>query len=156
VPCRFGKPAPLCLFFSLLLEFIRSLPLLPYQLVGNPHQFDVMVMPNLYGNIVSNIGAGLIGGPGVAGGANIGHDIALFEPGARHVARDIQGQNLANPTAMITSATMMLRHLGLHSQADSIDGAVLRVMAEGRVRTREMGGTSSTTDFTLATIAELN
>jgi len=125
------------------------------QLVNNPHQFDVMVMPNLYGNIVSNIGAGLIGGPGVAGGANIGHEIALFEPGARHVARDIQGQNLANPTAMIFSATMMLRHLGLHSHADTIDGALYRVYKEGKVRTRCMAGTSTTTDFTLAVIAEL-
>jgi len=125
------------------------------QLVSNPHQFDVMVMPNLYGNIVSNIGAGLVGGPGVAGGANIGYDIALYEPGARHVARDIQGQNLANPTAMITSATMMLRHMGLHSHADSIDGAVLRVNKEGQVRTRDIDGTSTTTDMTLAIIAEL-
>jgi len=124
-------------------------------MVANPQQFDVMVMPNLYGNIVSNIGAGLIGGPGVAAGANIGHEIALFEPGARHVARDIQGQNLANPTAMIMSATLMLRHLGLNSHADTIDSAIHRVIKEGLVKTRCMGGTSTTTDFTLAVIAEL-
>jgi len=125
-------------------------------MVSNPHQFDVMVTPNLYGTVVSNIGAGLIGGPGVAGGVNTGHDITLFEPGARHVARDIQGQNLGNPTAMINSAVMMLHHMGLHSYADSIEGAVHRVVKEGRVRTNCMGGTSTTTDMTLAIIAELN
>ena len=82
------------------------------QLVAKPHQFDVMVMPNLYGNIVSNIGAALVGGPGVVPGANIGRDVALFEQGCRHVGKDIQGRGIANPTAMILSATMMLRHLG--------------------------------------------
>jgi len=125
------------------------------QLVAKPNQFDVMVMPNLYGNIVSNIGAGLIGGPGVAPGANIGSEIALFEPGARHVALDIQGRNLANPTAMIMSATMMLRHMGLHSHANIIEGAVINVIREGKVRTTDMGGSSTTTDFTLAVIADL-
>ncbi|KCV68114.1 isocitrate dehydrogenase (NAD+) [Fonticula alba] len=125
------------------------------QIVAKPHQFDVMVMPNLYGNIISNIGAGLIGGPGVCAGANIGTDIALFEPGARHVARDIQGRNLANPIAMLTSATMMLRHIGLSSYADNIDNAIYKVVADGKIRTRCMGGNSSSTDFVLGLIAEL-
>lgn len=98
------------------------------QLVARPGQFDVMVMPNLYGAIISNIGAALVGGPGVVPGCNVGtvsrktccastsltadQDYALFEPGCRHVASDIMGTNRANPTAMILSATMMLRHLG--------------------------------------------
>lgn len=69
-------------------------------------------MPNLYGAIVSNIGAALVGGPGIVPGCNIGRDYALFEPGCRHVAKDIKGANKANPAAMILSATMMLRHLG--------------------------------------------
>src|ERR1700761_8463769 len=82
------------------------------QLVAKPKQFDVMVMPNLYGAIVSNIGAALVGGPGIVPGCNIGRDYAVFEPGCRHVAKDIMGTNKANPAAMILSATMMLRHLG--------------------------------------------
>ena len=100
------------------------------QLVARPTQFDVMVMPNLYGAIVSNIGAALVGGPGIVPGCNVGRvslvllldssmslilsvqEYALFEPGCRHVAKDIMGTNRANPAAMILSATMMLRHLG--------------------------------------------
>lgn len=99
------------------------------QLVARPEQFDVMVMPNLYGAIVSNIGAALVGGPGIVPGCNVGRvsiiplclpsvfdvsqkEYALFEPGCRHVASDIMGTNRANPAAMILSATMMLRHLG--------------------------------------------
>ena len=125
------------------------------QLVGRPQQFDVMVMPNLYGNIVTNIGAGLIGGPGVAAGINIGNDVALFEPGARHVAMDIMGRNVGNPTAMLLSATLMLRHMNLLSLAEKIDSAIYKVIADGKVRTCDMGGKASTTDFTLAVIAEL-
>lgn len=77
------------------------------QLVNRPQQFDVMVMPNLYGSIVSNIGAALVGGPGIVPGANIGREYALFEPGCRHVAKDIQGQDVANPAAMVLSSTMV-------------------------------------------------
>jgi isocitrate dehydrogenase (NAD+) len=107
------------------------------QLVAKPGQFDVMVMPNLYGAIISNIGAALVGGPGIVPGCNIGRvrraftspfhralifvqDYALFEPGCRHVASDIMGTNRANPTAMILSAAMMLRHLGYVFQHDNI------------------------------------
>lgn len=82
------------------------------QLVARPQQFDVMVMPNLYGAIVSNIGAALVGGPGIVPGCNVGREHALFEPGCRHVAKDIMGTNRANPAAMVMSSTMMLRHLG--------------------------------------------
>jgi isocitrate dehydrogenase (NAD+) len=118
------------------------------QLVSKPQQFDVMVMPNLYGNIVSNIGAALVGGPGVVPGCNIGREYAVFEPGCRHVGKDIMGTNAANPAAMILSATMMLRHLGLEGQANTIAEAVYSVLAEGKVRTADMGGSSKTSDFT--------
>ncbi|GAA5912852.1 hypothetical protein JCM5296_001035 [Sporobolomyces johnsonii] len=120
------------------------------QLVNRPQQFDVMVMPNLYGSIVSNIGAALVGGPGIVPGANIGREFALFEPGCRHVAQDIAGQDVANPAAMVLSATMMLRHLGLDHHANQIASAVYKVIADGQIRTPDMGGNSRTTDFTQA------
>lgn len=125
------------------------------QLVGRPQQFDVMVMPNLYGNIVTNIGAALVGGPGTVPGANIGREYALYEPGCRHVAKDIMGTNKANPTAMILSSTMMLRHLGLDYHANKIAESVYRVIAEGKVRTTDMGGQSTTQQFTDAVLANL-
>ncbi|WFD05923.1 isocitrate dehydrogenase (NAD(+)) [Malassezia vespertilionis] len=125
------------------------------QLVGRPDQFDVMVMPNLYGNIVSNIGAALVGGPGTVPGANIGRDYALYEPGSRHVARDIMGTNKANPTAMVLSATMMLRHFGLDYQANLITAAVYRVISEGKVRTADLGGNATTQEFTQAVLQHL-
>ena len=82
------------------------------QLVSNPWQFDVMVMPNLYGNIVSNIGAGLVGGAGVCPGKNVGREYVLFEQGARHTGLELAFQNVANPTAMLLSSTRLLNHLG--------------------------------------------
>ncbi|KAI0307151.1 hypothetical protein B0F90DRAFT_1807826 [Multifurca ochricompacta] len=125
------------------------------QLVSKPKQFDVMVMPNLYGAIVSNIGAALVGGPGVVPGCNVGRDYALFEPGCRHVAKDIMGQDRANPAAMILSATMMLRHLGLDHIANNIASATFQVLNAGRVKTADMGGSSTTSEFTAAVIKNL-
>lgn len=125
------------------------------QLVARPQQFDVMVMPNLYGAIVSNIGAALVGGPGIVPGCNIGREHALFEPGCRHVAKDIMGTNRANPAAMILSSTMMLRHLGLDSIADSIASATFGVINAGRVRTADMAGAASTSEFTAEVIKNL-
>ncbi|GAB1519574.1 isocitrate dehydrogenase (NAD(+)) idh1 [Rhizoctonia solani] len=125
------------------------------QLVAKPGQFDVMVMPNLYGAIVSNIGAALVGGPGIVPGCNVGREYALFEPGCRHVAKDIMGTNKANPAAMILSSTMMLRHLGLESLANSIAQSTFDVINEGKVRTADMGGTATTSDFTAAVIKGL-
>jgi len=125
------------------------------QLVGRPNQFDVVVTPNLYGNIVSNIGAALVGGPGIVPGANIGREYALYEPGCRHAAMDIKGSNKANPTAMILSATMMLRHLGLDYHANQIAASVYRVIAAGKVRTPDMGGSSTTQQFTQAVLDNL-
>ena len=120
------------------------------QLVSKPHQFDVVVCGNLYGNILSNVGAALVGGPGLVPGASIGRHYAVFEPGCRHVGKDIMGHNTANPTAMLMSSVHMLRHLGLDEQADRISAALLAVIKEGHVLTPDIGGTSSTTDFTKA------
>ncbi|KAF9518376.1 hypothetical protein BS47DRAFT_1325347 [Hydnum rufescens UP504] len=125
------------------------------QLVSKPGQFDVMVMPNLYGAITSNIGAALVGGPGIVPGCNIGREYALFEPGCRHVAKDIMGTNKANPAAMILSSTMMLRHLGLDAIANSITAATYDVIAQGQAKTPDLGGNASTSDFTAAVIKNL-
>ncbi|KAI5285236.1 isocitrate dehydrogenase (NAD(+)) idh1 [Ascosphaera acerosa] len=125
------------------------------QAVSRPQQFDVMLTPNLYGGILSNIGAALVGGPGIVPGCNIGRDVALFEPGCRHVGLDIKGKDQANPTAMILSGSMLLRHLGLDAHADRIQKAVYAVINEGAVRTRDMGGNSSTNEFTRAVLDKM-
>ncbi|KAI5923209.1 isocitrate dehydrogenase subunit 1 [Camillea tinctor] len=125
------------------------------QCVSKPQQFDVLVMPNLYGGILSNIGAALVGGPGIVPGCNMGRDVAVFEPGCRHVGLDIKGKDQANPTALILSATMMLRHLGLDDHATRIAKAVYAVIAEGKSRTRDMGGESSTHEFTRAILDKM-
>ena len=103
------------------------------QAVSRPQQFDVMVMPNLYGGILSNVGAALVGGPGIVPGCNMGRDVAVFEPGCRHVGLDIKGKDQANPTAMILSGSMLLRHLGLDDHANRISKAVYDVIGEGLV-----------------------
>lgn len=103
------------------------------QCVSKPQQFDVMVMPNLYGGILSNIGAALVGGPGLVPGCNMGRDVAVFEPGCRHVGLDIKGKDQANPTALLLSGSMLLRHLGLDEHANRISKAVYEVIAEGLV-----------------------
>ncbi|MES1916916.1 MAG: hypothetical protein MHM6MM_008689 [Cercozoa sp. M6MM] len=125
------------------------------QLVSRPEQFDIMVMPNLYGNIVGNIGAGLVGGPGIIGGANVGEDVALFEQGVRHVAADIAGKNVANPTGMLLSACMMLRHMHLNTFADNIENATKATIGERAVLTPDMGGNSTTTEFVSAIVGKL-
>ncbi|KAI9745662.1 MAG: isocitrate dehydrogenase (NAD(+)) idh1 [Claussenomyces sp. TS43310] len=101
------------------------------QCVSRPQQFDVLVMPNLYGGILSNIGAALVGGPGIVPGCNMGREVAVFEPGCRHVGLDIKGKDQANPTAMLLSGTMLLRHLGLDEHANRISKAVYDVIADG-------------------------
>src|ERR1700749_1723783 len=120
------------------------------QLVARPNQFDVMVMPNLYGGILSNIGAALVGGPGIVPGCNMGRDVPVFEPGCRHVGLDIKGKDQANPTALLLSASMMLRHVGLEYHANRLSKAVYAVIADGKTRTRDMGGTATTHEFTRA------
>lgn len=115
-------------------------------LVMNPRQFDVLVLPNLYGDIVSDLCAGLVGGLGVVGAANLGTDIGVFEA-VHGSAPDIAGRNIANPTALLLSAVLMLRHIGEGSAADRVMDALERVMLAGAVKTRDIGGTATTTDF---------
>jgi isocitrate dehydrogenase (NAD+) len=117
------------------------------RLVMSPEDFDVLVLPNLYGDIVSDLCAGLVGGLGVVPGANIGEQAAVFEA-VHGSAPDIAGQNVANPTALLLSAVMMLDHIGEDSAANRIRGALDRVLCAGRVRTRDLGGSASTTEFT--------
>ena len=123
-------------------------------LVMKPEQFDVLVMPNLYGDIVSDLCAGLVGGLGVVPGANLGVDSAVFEA-VHGSAPDIAGKNLANPTALLLSALLMLRHLGETSAADRIQQALEAVLAKGAVRTRDLGGSSTTSEFTSAVCAAI-
>jgi len=126
------------------------------QLVQNPYQFDVLVTPNLYGNLITNVGCGLVGGPGVLAGANYGiHGEAVFEPGARHVAADIQGAGVANPTGMLLSGVMLLRHVGLSEHADRVEKAINDVYSRGKILTRDVGGLATTKEFTKALINQL-
>lgn len=123
------------------------------QLVQNPEQFDVLVLPNLYGDIVSDLCAGLIGGLGVAQGANIGYDCAVFEP-VHGSAPDIKGQNKANPTALLLSAIEMLRYIGETTYAEKIEKALFKTLKDGDC-TVDLGGTLSPTDFADAVIRNL-
>lgn len=124
------------------------------QLVMRPEQFDVLVLENLYGDIVSDLCAGLIGGLGLAPGANIGEIGAVFEA-VHGSAPDIAGQGVANPTAIMLSAVMMLRHIGEGDAADRLRQAILDVFAEGNYITRDLGGTAKTADFASAIIEKL-
>jgi isocitrate dehydrogenase (NAD+) len=124
------------------------------QLVMRPQQFDVLLLENLYGDIVSDLCAGLVGGLGLVPGGNIGDKSALFEA-VHGSAPDIAGKNLANPTAMMQSSVLMLRHLGKQDVADRVERAIREVYEEGRKLTRDIGGTASTTEFTSAVIAAL-
>jgi isocitrate dehydrogenase (NAD+) len=120
------------------------------QLVINPNQFDVLLLENLYGDIVSDLTAGLVGGLGVVAGANIGENGAVFEA-VHGSAPDIAGQNKANPLALLQSAVMMLQHIGEMEPAKRIHEAIIKVLGLGdESRTRDIGGTGSTTDFTVA------
>ena len=116
------------------------------QLVMAPSQFDVLLLPNLYGDIVSDLCAGLVGGLGVVGAANLGTDIAVFEA-VHGSAPDIAGKSLANPTALLLSAIMMLRHIDEGAAAERVMAALAAVLTEGSVRTRDVGGTASTLEF---------
>ncbi|MCL5780165.1 MAG: isocitrate/isopropylmalate dehydrogenase family protein [Bacillota bacterium] len=142
---------------GLFLESVRSVaehyPEIAYEevivdamcmkLVQEPEKYDVLVLPNLYGDIVSDLCAGLVGGLGVAPGANIGLACAVFEA-VHGSAPQIAGQNLANPLAIILSGVMMLRHLGENACAELIENAVIQVLAEGRELTVDLGGTATT------------
>ena len=123
-------------------------------LVQRPEEFDVLVLPNLYGDIVSDLTAGLVGGLGVAPGANIGEDGAVFEP-VHGSAPKYAGQNKANPTALILSGALMLRHLGYAEVGERVERAVRDVIAEGRTVTSDLGGTAGTSQFADAVIERL-
>jgi isocitrate dehydrogenase (NAD+) len=113
-----------------------------------------MVMPNLYGDILSDMCAGLIGGLGLTPSGNIGRDASIFEA-VHGTAPDIAGQDKANPTALLLSGIMMLRHMRLNSQADKIERAVLSTIAEGKTLTGDLGGHSTNTQYTDAVIKKL-
>ena len=125
-------------------------------LATNPQAFDVMLLPNLYGSIIGSIVAGLVGGAGIAPGANIGRKYAIFEQGARHAAKDLAKSGQANPSAFILSAVMMLRHLGLPFFAEQIQNSVFKTLRQQRVRTPDIGGNHFTADFTRAVIENLS
>lgn len=124
------------------------------QLVMRPEQFDVMVLENLYGDIVSDLAAGLIGGLGLAPGSNIGEQGAVFEA-VHGSAPDIAGQGIANPTAVLMSGIMMLHHIGESKAAKLIEKAMNEVYSEGNVRTKDLGGTAKSADFANAIIEKM-
>ena len=124
------------------------------QLVIKPTQFDMLLLENLYGDIVSDLCAGLIGGLGVAPGANIGEEIAVFEA-VHGAAPTIAGRGIANPTALLLTAVLMLKHLKERERALRIQAALEKVLAEGNVLTRDLGGQATTLDFTEAIIHAL-
>jgi isocitrate dehydrogenase (NAD+) len=124
------------------------------RLVQYPERYDVLVLPNLYGDIVSDLCAGLVGGIGITPGANIGVDISIFE--AIHgSAPDIAGQGIANPIALILSGVMMLRHLNEAEAADLIEQAVDKTLRDGKCLTADLGGKSSTNEFANAIIENI-
>ncbi len=124
------------------------------QMVLNPQQFDMLLLPNLYGDVMSDLAAGLVGGLGVVPSGNIGDECAMFEA-VHGTAPDIAGKGFANPTALLMSAIMMLNHLGESSAAQRIQAALEKVYREGQHATRDLGGTAGTKEFTDAVIATL-
>ena len=124
------------------------------QLVLDPTRFDVLLLENLYGDIVSDLAAGLVGGLGVVPGANLGNTHALFES-VHGSAPDIQGKNIANPTALILAAVMMLEHIGEKKAATRISGALESVLRKGEHLTPDLGGSATTTKFADAIIREI-
>jgi isocitrate dehydrogenase (NAD+) len=125
------------------------------QLVMRPEQFDVMLLENLYGDIVSDLCAGLVGGLGLVPGANIGEKGAVFEA-VHGSAPDIAGQGIANPTALLQSGILMLRYIGEREAADRVENAMLAVFEEGKIRTRDIGGTAKTAEFADAIIQKMS
>ena len=124
------------------------------QLVQKPELYDVLVLPNLYGDIVSDLCAGLVGGLGVAPGANIGPDAAVFEA-VHGSAPKYAGQNKANPTALMLSGVLLLRHIGEQAAAKRVEDAIRAVIAEGRTVTYDLGGSAGTSEFADAIVARL-
>jgi isocitrate dehydrogenase (NAD+) len=127
---------------------------LSMRLTREPERFDVLLLPNLYGDILSDLCAGLVGGLGLAAGANLGWEYAVFEP-VHGSAPDIAGRGVANPLAMILSAVLMLRHLGEDGAAGAVQAGVDAVLSAGSVRTRDLGGDASTTEMAEAVTGAL-
>jgi isocitrate dehydrogenase (NAD+) len=124
------------------------------KLVSDPQAFDVLVMENLFGDILSDLTSGLVGGLGITPSANVGEKLAVFEA-VHGTAPDIAGKGLANPTALVLSGVLMLRFLGEKDAADRVENAVRNVLAEGKVRTGDLGGKSSTSEYTQAVMDRL-
>merc|ERR1719429_601133 len=116
------------------------------QLVSNPWQFDVMVLTNLYGTIVSNLVCGLIGGPGVISGVNVGPRYAIFEPATRNTGTNLACKNIANPCAMLNAGGDLLDHLGYKHHAALVKDAVFKTVNEDKVHTADLGGSASSLD----------
>jgi len=144
------------LFINTCQEVSARYPDIPYEentlasvcmrLAQDPTQFDMMVLPNLYGDVVSDLCAGLIGGLGLTPSGNIGDDCAIFES-VHGTAPDIAGKNLANPTALVLSAVMMLQHMNLNEHATLIEKAILDVISAQKVVTKDLGGSASGSAF---------
>jgi isocitrate dehydrogenase (NAD+) len=124
------------------------------QMVLDPSQFDMLLLPNLYGDVMSDLAAGLVGGLGIVPSGNIGDDCAMFEA-VHGTAPDIAGKGLANPTALLMSAIMMLNHLGERPAAQRIEAAIIKVYGEAKHVTRDLGGKATTTEFTDAVISTM-
>jgi isocitrate dehydrogenase (NAD+) len=124
------------------------------QMVLNPHQFDMLLLTNLYGDIMSDLAAGLVGGLGVVPSGNIGNDAAIFEA-VHGTAPDLAGKGIANPTALLMSAIMMLDHIGESSTARRVESALERVYREGKSLTKDVGGSATTAAFTQSVIRAL-
>ena len=125
------------------------------RMVTHPHQFDVILTTNLFGDILSDLAAGLVGGLGLTPGANIGHDCAMFEA-VHGTAPDIAGKGLANPTALMLAAGMMLEHMGLKDRADLLRQAIYATLARQESRTGDLGGQANTSQYTDALLRELD
>ncbi|CAJ0594491.1 unnamed protein product [Cylicocyclus nassatus] len=126
------------------------------QMVSKPQQFDVMVMPNLYGNIISNIACGLVGGPGLVSGMNIGTKYAVFETGTRNTGTSLAGKDLANPTAFIRASVDMLRYLDCDHHANMISDALWKALVEQKAHTMDIGGTHKASEVVKMTIENID
>uniref|UniRef100_A0A915Q493 Isocitrate dehydrogenase [NAD] subunit, mitochondrial n=1 Tax=Setaria digitata TaxID=48799 RepID=A0A915Q493_9BILA len=126
------------------------------QLVSCPQQFDIILLPNLYGNIISNIACGLIGGAGLVSGVNIGSEYAVFETGTRGRGTEIAGKNIANPTSFIRASVDMLKYLGLDSYANLISDSLFLALTERHIHTVDIGGTAKTSEVVDVTLEIMN
>ena len=153
------------MFLAIARDIAKEYPKIEFQdmlidamcmkLVQTPERYDVLVLPNLYGDIVSDLCAGIVGGLGIVPGANIGKNIALFEP-AHGSAPDIAGKNIANPTAMMLSGVEMLKYLGENEAANRLEKAIIKVLKEGKSFTPDLGGTTGTSEYADKIIEAMN